>query len=216
MAAPGSDAFSRESVHAPNVADRVLAVLRDMFDANPIHGQWANIGWRHPAVRMVCQDLHGPLKLPTLTDGDVGKRTKPTTGDRDPELTEVCAWLADIIGETTARIARWLNTNEHGEPADAAHDNTHDGYTVYQRTYRRGERAIHAGQRRLRERGVLPWAAFSGNVPADWWTTPEFAAARDRWVQLAIESPSIEPNSTRVLRQREELARRRASGPMRE
>jgi len=104
-------------------------------------------------------------------DGDHHGRGAPRLQDRDQEKVELVAWLVDIGGWSVYRVAH----DVVGWSSDLDEDKDRD------RAKKQAGRDVAAGRESLRERGVLPWAAFDGDLPDHWWTTSDWLEALVRW-----------------------------------
>jgi hypothetical protein len=123
----------------------------------------------------------GPTFLPELT-----APAPPAPGygrlrleESDPTRVEFVARAIDFLRLSRYEVARRVNAHSEGRPERSATEQT--------------KRDHLAGQRRLRERGVLPWAAFEGPVPAGWWRDERFIAAIELWRREAVTSGSPRP-----------------------
>jgi hypothetical protein len=123
---------------------------------------WTKDGRWHDMRRLGSRSPGGPLQLPTFDIAPPLRagRTRPLIRDSDPLRAvefENVAWLSDVGGMTLKAIARQrTQTDGDRQRVDARRD----------RDY---------GRARLRELGVLPWAAFDEvDLPERWWREPPF------------------------------------------
>lgn len=72
---------------------------------------------------------------------------------------------------------------------------------------RRVSRAAQDGRKLYRARGVLPWAAYNGPPPSQWWSDPVFADAIREWQLDALVKPSDEPQPDPERERKEMMAR---------
>jgi hypothetical protein len=110
--------------------------------------------------------IGGPDRMPQLepdatpaADG-IRPAGRPKLEDREPERVEAAAMLRDLHGWSLHQIAA------------ATHP---------ERGHEYGRRDAERGHARLRRLGVLPWAIFEGEPPANWLYSAEFAAAVREW-----------------------------------
>lgn len=113
---------------------------------------------------------------PTESPSPLGRprREKTAQGLR----CEAVAVAVDLFGETQRGAARWVLRvgTEESKRSSARH-------------------ALDAGRRRLRDDGILPWAAWpEGRLPQDdWRRAPELAVAMTVWLREGIRNPTPPP-----------------------
>jgi hypothetical protein len=116
--------------------------------------------------------LVGPSAFPRFRLAEPPKHHgygRPRISDANLELALFSAWARDVCGLTQGDLARAL----FGTPGE---DMTGGG------EIKRVQRAERAGRDVYRNRGILPWAAYSaGRLPTRWWTEEPFERAVNRW-----------------------------------